>query len=339
MIFLVTGGSGFIGSNLVKYLLNYKENKVINVDKLTYSGSYENLKEVEDNDNYIFCQLDICEQEKIFGLLSQYNPDYILHLAAESHVDRSISSPYNFMVSNYMGTYNMLEATRRYLNNNKNRDFKFIYISTDEVYGSLEIGEKTFDENSNFLPNSPYSASKASGNHLVRSYFKTYKLPTISTYCSNNYGPYQYPEKLIPLVIKKAINGESIPIYGKGQQIRDWIYVDDHISALYEIAKKGAIGENYNIGAQNEITNLGLVKIVCNLLDKKVEGTNQMRSSDSFKSQIKFIEDRPGHDFRYAINSNKITHEIGWKPLLSFDEGIAKTVDWYLANLEWLNNK
>ncbi len=342
MKYLVTGGSGFIGSHLIKIILKDNKNSVINIDKLTYSGKLENLENIKKNDRYQFHKIDVCDEKKIYDLLIKYNPDYIFHLAAESHVDRSISSPYIFMMSNIMGTYHMLEATRKYLIESKNnhKDFKFIYISTDEVYGALKLNDPLFRENSNYLPNSPYSASKASGNHLVRAYFQTFNTPTITTMCSNNYGPFQYPEKLIPVIIKKAIKGKEIPIYGTGSQIRDWIYVEDHVRALCKVATKGVPGNNYNIGTENEITNIDLANIICDILDKKLDKSKILPNSKlkNFRELITFVKDRPGHDFRYAINSEKITKEIGWSPRVLFIDGIEKTINWYLNNKEYLKN-
>tara|TARA_B100000787_G_scaffold168563_1_gene157559 strand:+ start:340 stop:1416 length:1077 start_codon:yes stop_codon:yes gene_type:complete len=343
MKILVTGGAGFIGSSLIRKLLQNKENQVINIDKLTYSGNLDNLKLISNNKNYFFYKSDICDEKTISKILLDHNPNCIFHLAAESHVDRSIAKPYNFMISNIMGTYHLLEATRDFYNKKNDKEkniFRFIHVSTDEIYGELKREDEAFTEESQIAPNSPYSASKASSNHIARSYYKTYGLPITITNCSNNYGPYQNPEKLIPRIIMCALNGNKLPVYGKGEQIRDWIYVDDHSEALIQISKNGNIGENYNIGSQNEICNLDLVKKICYILDEKmpeIQNSFDVKCK-SFFDLISFVDDRPGHDFRYAINSDKIYSDIGWKASKNIDDGLLITVQWYLNNSDWLKD-
>ncbi|KMJ46237.1 dTDP-glucose 4,6-dehydratase [Xenorhabdus khoisanae] len=340
MKILVTGGAGFIGSALIRYIINHTDDSVINVDKLTYAGNLESLKEVENNPRYFFEKADICDHNRLDIILEQYQPDAIMHLAAESHVDRSISGPSDFIETNIIGTYTLLEATRNYwqqLLEDKKIKFIFHHISTDEVYGDLphpdQFPDNTtlplFTEKTAYAPSSPYSASKASSDHLVRAWQRTYGLPALVTNCSNNYGPYHFPEKLIPLVILNALEGKSLPIYGKGDQIRDWLYVEDHARALYAVVTGGKAGETYNIGGHNEKKNLDVVHTICDLLDEIVPKVS------SYREQITYVADRPGHDRRYAIDADKISHELGWKPQETFESGIRKTVEWYLNNAEW----
>ena len=331
---LITGGAGFIGSALVRYLIQSTDAVVVNVDKLTYAGSLHSLGGADNSDRHFFHQLDIVDRDAMQKLVNEYQPDLIMHLAAESHVDRSIDGPGEFIQTNIIGTYNLLETARDYyasLKGDKKEAFKFHHISTDEVYGSLgETG--LFTETTRYKPNSPYSASKASSDHLVRSWNKTYKLPVVISNCSNNYGPFQFPEKLIPLVIQKAINGEPLPIYGKGDNIRDWLFVDDHVKALWKIVNEGTNGEVYNVGGHNEKTNIDVVKTICSILD-----TVQPRADGiGYAEQICFVEDRPGHDRRYAIDAAKIEATLGWTPEETFETGIEKTVRWYLDNPEWV---
>lgn len=336
MNFLVTGGAGFIGSAVIRYLINELKCKVVNVDKLTYAGNLESLDDVFRSSLYAFEQVDICNQSEMERIFIQYKPDVVMHLAAESHVDRSIDGPAEFIQSNIVGTYTMLEQARQYwqkLNADKKTNFRFHHISTDEVYGDLEGTNELFVEETPYAPSSPYSASKASSDHLVRAWNRTYKLPIVITNCSNNYGPYQFPEKLVPLVILNAINGKPLPIYGKGDQIRDWLYVEDHAKALVIAALEGVNGETYNIGGHNEKSNLEVVKTLCAILDEMVpdhpDGINK------YEQLITFVVDRPGHDHRYAINADKIERELGWKPYETFHTGMRKTVEWYLANNDW----
>jgi dTDP-glucose 4,6-dehydratase len=331
----VTGGAGFIGSALVRYLINETDNKVVNFDKLTYAGNLESLKSIESNERYDFVQGDICDKEKLDAVLEQFQPDYIMHLAAESHVDRSIDGPGEFIETNVVGTYILLEAARRYYVNlvgNKKDKFRFHHISTDEVYGDLGA-TGLFTEETSYDPSSPYSASKAASDHLVRAWHRTYQLPIVVTNCSNNYGSYHFPEKLIPLIILNALDGKALPIYGDGKQVRDWLYVDDHARALYKVVSEGKLGETYNIGGFNEKQNIEVVNTICNhlndLIDDKPEGLSD------FNGLITYVTDRPGHDVRYAIDANKINRELGWHPEETFDSGIKKTIEWYLANLEW----
>ncbi len=329
-IYLVTGGCGFIGSALVRKLLMDKNNLVINIDKLSYAsniGAVEN----EKNDSYIFVQENITNEEIIKKLLKKYNPNFIIHLAAESHVDRSIDNPSSFIESNIVGTYTLLNECFHYwknLNPQNKIDFKFLLVSTDEVYGSTL---NVFTEESPMKPNSPYAASKASADLLARAWFKTYNFPVLTTNCSNNYGKWQFPEKLIPLVIKKCLENKKIPVYGKGDQQRDWLYVDDHIDALLMVLSKGKVGQTYNIASANEIKNLDLVKLICLILDEMVPN-NKKKYSDL----INFVEDRPGHDFRYSMNIDKIKKEINWEAKTELDEGLRKTIAWYLKNKSWL---
>tara|TARA_Y100001970_G_scaffold233393_1_gene290937 strand:- start:29 stop:1027 length:999 start_codon:yes stop_codon:yes gene_type:complete len=332
MKILITGGAGFIGSSLINLLIQ-KGHKVINIDSLTYAGNLKNLNFVEKHKNYFFIKSNICNKTKILEIFKKYNPNAIMHLAAETHVDNSIGKPNTFIRTNINGTYNLLEAVRNFLSKkNKNFKFKFIHISTDEVYGSLaSIGK--FNEKTPYSPNSPYSASKAASDHLVRAWYKTYKLPTIITNCSNNYGPRQFPEKLIPVIISRAIKNKQIPIYGKGKNIRDWIHVQDHVDALYKILVKGKIGKTYNIGSENEISNIDLAKKICTLLDEIKPKKN------SYKKQLAFVKDRLGHDYRYAINSNLIKKELAWKPKIKFNDGLKKTIKWYLKNHSYLKYK
>lgn len=335
---LITGGAGFIGSALIRYIINNTKDSVINVDKLTYAGNLESLESVSSNPRYIFEKVDICEFSELERVFEQHKPNIVMHLAAESHVDRSISGPSTFIETNIIGTYNLLEATRKYLTQldaESRSSFRFHHISTDEVYGDLphpdEQGGKLplFTEETSYAPSSPYSASKASSDHLVRAWLRTYGLPTIVTNCSNNYGPYHFPEKLIPLIILNALDGKALPIYGKGDQIRDWLFVEDHAKALYTVATKGTVGETYNIGGHNEKKNIEVVRAICTIL-------NELRpKSTKYENQITFVEDRPGHDRRYAIDSTKMSTHFGWKPEETFETGLRKTVEWYLNNTEW----
>ena len=332
---LVTGGSGFIGANFILYLFKQgiKAN-VINVDKLTYAGNPENLKSVEERDNYFFYHADICDYESIEKIFIKHNVDCVVHFAAESHVDRSIHGPKDFIYTNILGTFNLLEICRKNWTSEfrtPNSEFLFHHISTDEVYGSLG-DEGYFFETTPYDPRSPYSASKASSDHLVSAYFHTYRLPVTISNCTNNYGPYQFPEKLIPLMILNLKEGKSLPVYGDGKNIRDWLYVDDHCSGIYKIIESGRLGETYNIGGENEWENIVLVKRLCDIMDDKFP------KSVKHDSLITYVKDRPGHDRRYAINCDKIKNELGWKQSLDFDEGLMKTIDWYLENEEWIEN-
>lgn len=337
---LVTGGAGFIGSAVVRHLINDTEHTVINVDKLTYAGNLESLTTVSDSDRYFFEKVDICDADEVKRVFTTHQPDIVMHLAAESHVDRSIDGPGEFIQTNVVGTYTLLEQARAYwskLAGDKKDSFKFHHISTDEVYGDLphpdEVEEGTelplFTETTPYAPSSPYSASKASSDQLVRAWLRTYKLPTLVTNCSNNYGPYHFPEKLIPLVILNALAGKPLPVYGKGNQIRDWLYVEDHARALVVVALNGEVGETYNIGGHNEKQNIDVVKTICTILDD-VEP-----KSTKYAEQITYVTDRPGHDMRYAIDASKIQKELGWTPQETFESGIRKTVEWYLNNEAW----
>ena len=328
---LVTGGAGFIGGCLIRKLITLDSFKIFNLDKMSYASNLYWLKNFENKHNHTLVHLDLCNYEELETAIFNIKPDLIMHLAAESHVDRSLNSPRTFISSNIVGTFNLLEVSRKYfqsLTNSQKNLFKFIHISTDEVFGSLG-DDNYFDELSRYDPKSPYSASKASSDHLVRAWFKSYGLPVIITNCSNNYGPWQFPEKLIPLVILKAINNEEIPIYGNGKNIRDWLFVEDHVSALIKVADQGEIGSTYCIGGNNEITNISLVRNICTLLDKKLQ--KNIKHSDL----INFVEDRPGHDYRYAIDATKIRNELKWQPVYDLNKGLEKTIDWYLSNLKW----
>lgn len=334
MKIIVTGGAGFIGSAVIRHIIKNTDNQVLNVDKLTYAGNLESLVDVEDNPRYSFKKIDICDAEAVRQAFSDFQPDLIMHLAAESHVDRSIDGPAEFINTNIVGTYTLLEAARKYwqaLEEEKKSTFKFHHISTDEVYGDLEGTTNLFTETTPYAPSSPYSASKASSDHLVRAWYRTYGLPVVITNCSNNYGPYHFPEKLIPLVILNALDGKPLPIYGKGNQVRDWLYVEDHARALYKVVTEGAIGETYNIGGHNEKQNIEVVRTICAILDKLKPQSNDQ----PYESLITFVTDRPGHDVRYAIDATKIKNDLGWTPEETFDTGIRKTVEWYLNNLEW----
>ncbi len=336
MKFLVTGGAGFIGSAVIRHIIKSTDHSVINVDKLTYAGNLESLNSIVKDTRYKFAQVDICNDTDIKDIFNKHQPDIVMHLAAESHVDRSIDSPSDFIQTNIVGTYVLLEEARAYwssLKDDKKARFKFHHVSTDEVYGDLKSGEDLFTEDTPYAPSSPYSASKASSDHLVRAWQRTFKLPTLITNCSNNYGPYQFPEKLIPVIIQNALEGKQIPIYGDGQQIRDWLYVEDHARALVHVALTGEIGETYNVGGHNEMKNIEVVKIICHLL-------NQLRPSkingiDNYEKLINHIDDRAGHDVRYAIDTTKITQRLGWTPDETFMTGIKKTVKWYLENSAW----
>lgn len=329
---LVTGGAGFIGSGLTRYLLNKTENTAINIDKLTYAGHLENLESVENSVRYHFENTDICNAEKMERIFKKYKPDAVIHLAAESHVDRSIDGAAEFIRTNIVGTHNLLETAKSYyedLEESKQQNFRFLHVSTDEVYG--ELGEDGyFKETTSYDPRSPYSASKASSDHLARAWFHTYDFPVLITNCSNNYGPYQFPEKLIPVVILKALQGENIPVYGTGENVRDWLYVDDHVRALYTVLKMGELGETYNIGGHNEKQNIEVVRTICSILDEL-----EPKEEGRYNEQITFVTDRPGHDFRYAIDASKIENQLGWKPEETFESGIRKTVKWYLKNIDW----
>ena len=358
---MVTGGAGFIGSALFRYLINETQCQVINVDKLTYAGNLENLKTIADNNRYHFEQVDICDSNAIERIFRQYQPDFVMHLAAESHVDRSIDGPADFIQTNIVGTYNLLEQARSYwstLQDEKRLAFRFHHISTDEVYGDLPHPDETkspflsmgegrgegeklplFTEQTAYAPSSPYSATKASSDHLVRAWHRTYSLPILITNCSNNYGPYHFPEKLIPLIILNALEGKPLPVYGKGDQIRDWLYVEDHARALFKVVTEGKIGETYNIGGHNEKQNIEVVKTICNILDElcplpQEEGRGEGKVTKYWQF-ITYVTDRPGHDRRYAIDAGKIQQELGWQPRETFESGIRKTVEWYLNNRDW----
>tara|TARA_R110001592_G_scaffold85353_1_gene252164 strand:+ start:4997 stop:6082 length:1086 start_codon:yes stop_codon:yes gene_type:complete len=346
MKILVTGGAGFIGSAVVRHIINNTQDCIINVDKLTYAGNLESLTSIDSSDRYVFEQVDICNRDELDRVFKQYQPDAVMHLAAESHVDRSITGPADFIQTNIVGTYTLLEATRAYWNtlaDDAKEAFRFHHISTDEVYGDLPHPDESngqscnealplFTEETSYAPSSPYSASKASSDHLVRSWLRTYGLPTIVTNCSNNYGPYHFPEKLIPLVILNALEGKPLPIYGKGDQIRDWLYVEDHARALYKVATTGKVGETYNIGGHNEKKNLEVVQTICTILDLLVP------KNSLYAEQITYVADRPGHDRRYAIDSSKMSKELNWQPQETFDTGLRKTIEWYLTNQTWCKN-
>ncbi|AZM39244.1 dTDP-glucose 4,6-dehydratase [Acinetobacter sp. WCHA39] len=334
MRIIVTGGAGFIGSSVIRHIIKNTNDEVLNIDKLTYAGNLESLKEIDQNPRYQFQQVDICDASKLEQIFEQFQPDAIMHLAAESHVDRSIDGPSTFIQTNIVGTYTLLEAARKYwqrLDEIKKVNFRFHHISTDEVYGDLDGTTDLFTETTPYAPSSPYSASKASSDHLVRAWQRTYGLPTIVTNCSNNYGPYHFPEKLIPLVILNALDSKALPIYGAGNQIRDWLFVEDHARALYQVITQGTVGETYNIGGHNEKQNIEVVKTICRILDQ----LRPQNNAQPYENLITFVKDRPGHDLRYAIDASKIENELGWKPLETFETGIRKTIEWYLNNLEW----
>jgi dTDP-glucose 4,6-dehydratase len=338
--FIVTGGAGFIGSAVIRHLINDTPHTVVNLDKLTYAGNLSSVNSVSQNERYHFEQVDICDSEGLKGVFAKYQPDIIMHLAAESHVDRSIDGPGEFIQTNIVGTYTLLEQTRMYyasLSDTKKANFRFHHISTDEVYGDLPHPDEheagavlpLFTESTSYDPSSPYSASKASSDMLVRSWRRTYKLPTVVTNCSNNYGPYHFPEKLIPLIILNALAGEKLPVYGKGNQIRDWLYVEDHARALVLVALEGKLGETYNIGGHNEKQNIDVVKTICAILD-------EIKPKESaYSAQITYVADRPGHYMRYAIDASKIKQDLNWTPVETFESGIRKTVEWYLQNEQW----
>ena len=332
---LITGGAGFIGSALVRYIINETSDAVVVVDKLTYAGNLMSLAPVAQSERFAFEKVDICDRAELARVFTEYQPDCVMHLAAESHVDRSIDGPAAFIETNIVGTYTLLEAARAYwtaLTEDKKSAFRFHHISTDEVYGDLHSTDDFFTETTPYAPSSPYSASKASSDHLVRAWLRTYGLPTLITNCSNNYGPYHFPEKLIPLMILNALAGKPLPVYGNGQQIRDWLYVEDHARALYTVVTEGKAGETYNIGGHNEKKNIDVVLTICDLLDEIVP------KEKSYREQITYVADRPGHDRRYAIDAEKIGRELGWKPQETFESGIRKTVEWYLSNTKWVDN-
>ncbi|MBK9446943.1 MAG: dTDP-glucose 4,6-dehydratase [Betaproteobacteria bacterium] len=336
MTILVTGGAGFIGANFVLDWLAQSDELVVNLDKLTYAGNLENLSKLQGDARHVFVRGDIGDRECVNALLAQYKPRAVISFAAESHVDRSIHGPGEFIETNIVGTFNLLECVRAHyagLNEAERQAFRFLHVSTDEVYGSLTAEDPPFTETNAYQPNSPYSASKAASDHLVRAYHHTYGLPVLTTNCSNNYGPYQFPEKLIPLMIHNALTGKNLPIYGDGQQIRDWLYVGDHCAAIRRVLEGGRVGEVYNIGGWNEMPNLDIVHTLCDLLDAA-----RPKNAGSYRDQITYVTDRPGHDRRYAIDARKIERELGWRPAETFATGIRKTVGWYIENAEWVEH-
>lgn len=331
MKILVTGGAGFIGSAVVRYIINNTQDSVINVDKLTYAGNLESLVSVEKDKRYAFEQVDVCDRAELDRVFEEHKPDVVVHLAAESHVDRSIGGPAAFIQTNIVGTYILLEAARSYwqgLCGVQKANFRFLHVSTDEVYGELDLLDSPFTENNRYAPSSPYSASKASSDHLVRAWYKTYGLPVVISNCSNNYGPYQHSEKLIPRMISCALEGNPLPIYGRGEQVRDWLYVEDHVRALVSILNQGRVGETYNIGGQSERRNNDVVRAICTLLEEFAP--NKPKGLTQYEQLISYVADRPGHDMRYAIDANKIQTELGWQPYESFESGLRKTVAWYV---------
>ena len=335
MKLIVTGGAGFIGSTFIRRALKYEDYEILNLDKLTYASNLNSIEDLNSNPNYKFIKCDICDYKRLERIIGEFKPNKIIHLAAESHVDRSIDNSFSFIETNIIGTYNLLEIARKYysrLSSLEKNEFIFHHVSTDEVYGSLDIDDKKFDEHTSYQPNSPYSASKASSDHLVRAWNKTYKLPTVITNCTNNYGPFQFPEKLIPLTILKCLSHESIPIYGSGSQIRDWLYVEDHADALIRILERCYSGETYNIGGNCEKSNLQVVEYICKMLDE----LSPSKKINNYSQLITFVEDRPGHDKRYAMNISKIKRDYDWRPLETFESGMDKTIKWYLKNEEWI---
>ncbi|KVD95396.1 dTDP-glucose 4,6-dehydratase [Burkholderia ubonensis] len=333
---LVTGGAGFIGANFVLDWLRQSDEAVLNVDKLTYAGNLHTLQSLDGSPNHVFARTDICNRAALDALFAEHTPRAVVHFAAESHVDRSIHGPADFVQTNVVGTFTLLEAARAYWNGLSDADkagFRFLHVSTDEVFGSLFATDPQFSETTPYAPNSPYSATKAGSDHLVRAYHHTYGLPTLTTNCSNNYGPYQFPEKLIPLMIANALAGKPLPIYGDGQNVRDWLYVGDHCSAIREVLARGVPGETYNVGGWNEKKNLDVVHTLCDLLDGA-----RPKATGSYRDQITYVKDRPGHDRRYAIDARKLERELGWKPAETFETGLAKTVRWYLDNQAWVDD-
>ena len=336
---IVTGGAGFIGSAVIRHVITkYPEVSILNLDKLTYAGCLESLRSVDDSDRYQFVKADICDSATIRKVINKFQPDCIMHLAAESHVDRSISSPDAFIDTNIRGTYRLLEAARQYwesLDGEGRDSFRFHHVSTDEVFGDLQANAPAFSENNPYQPSSPYSASKAGSDHLVRAWHRTYGLPVVVSNCSNNYGPYQFPEKLIPVVISNALSGKPIPVYGDGQQIRDWLYVEDHAEALLSVAFKALVGETYNIGGNSEVTNIDLVKMLCAIIDELAPA--KPNGVTRYDQLITFVDDRPGHDTRYAIDPSKINKELRWEPSEDLSSGLRKTAEWYLSNQDWIS--